>query len=322
VPADASIDAGQGTASISVSFGTTNGNIAVTETSAAGCVGSQVTLGVTVLTCDNPNATVSVLSGGGPTRDGCVSAVIQAALTGTAPWTITWSDGVTQTNITSSPATRTVSPTITTNYTVTAVADALCVGTSSGSALVTVVPNTAPTPGGPKFAQTSTNTPLNLSSNSLVLLASDPENDAVFLSGVDSVSTNGATVVWSGSTITYTPVTDFAGQDRFDYRISDGCKESTGTVVVNVGSGNGVAATVVYGPVISGGAFIVRFAGVPGYVYTIQSAPTVDGPWTKAVNLAAPTDNSQGFGIGVFEFSEPVPNTVGERYYRTVYPPY
>jgi hypothetical protein len=59
-------------------------------------------------------------------------------LTGTANWIVTWSDGVITTNSTS-PATRSVSPTATTTYTVTAVSDSKCTGgTSSGNAIVTV----------------------------------------------------------------------------------------------------------------------------------------------------------------------------------------
>lgn len=68
------------------------------------------------------------------------SATIQAALTGAPPWSVTWSDGVVQSNVPASPATRLVSPTATTTYTVTAVADANGPGTASGSAQVVVSP--------------------------------------------------------------------------------------------------------------------------------------------------------------------------------------
>ncbi len=80
-----------------------------------------------------PTATVS----GGGSICGAGSAQISAALTGGGPWTITWSDGFVQ-NADASPAVRTVSPVSTTTYTVTAVSDATCAGTASGSALVTV----------------------------------------------------------------------------------------------------------------------------------------------------------------------------------------
>lgn len=69
------------------------------------------------------------------------SATIQATLTGAANWILTWSDGVITTNA-SSPATRSVSPSSTTVYTITAISDANCAGSASGSATVTI--NTAP----------------------------------------------------------------------------------------------------------------------------------------------------------------------------------
>ncbi|MBW3670291.1 MAG: hypothetical protein KY432_01320, partial [Acidobacteria bacterium] len=78
------------------------------------------------------------------------SATISATLTGTAPWNITWSDGVVQTGISTSTVDRTVSPSSSTTYTITAVSDASCTGSSSGAAVVTVTdcgdiqPPTAP----------------------------------------------------------------------------------------------------------------------------------------------------------------------------------
>jgi uncharacterized repeat protein (TIGR03803 family) len=84
-------------------------------------------------------AASAAVSGGGTICAGG-SATIQAALTGTPPWSITWSDSVTQSGISTSPAMRSVSPSVTTAYTVTSVSDANGPGTSSGSATVTVNP--------------------------------------------------------------------------------------------------------------------------------------------------------------------------------------
>ena len=67
------------------------------------------------------------------------SAVIQASLTGTAPWTITWSDGQTQT-ATASPAAHPVWPGATTQYSITALRDGNgCNGSGNGTATITVV---------------------------------------------------------------------------------------------------------------------------------------------------------------------------------------
>ena len=67
------------------------------------------------------------------------SATIQANYTGSRPWSITWSDGVRQTNIGKTWVTRTVTPTSTRTYTITDVRDAgNCPGTATGSATITV----------------------------------------------------------------------------------------------------------------------------------------------------------------------------------------
>ena len=79
----------------------------------------------------------ATVAGGGAICLGA-STSIQAALTGTPPWSITWSDSVTQSGLLTSPATRTVSPALTTSYFVTAVSDANGPGTASGTAVVTV----------------------------------------------------------------------------------------------------------------------------------------------------------------------------------------
>jgi hypothetical protein len=171
-------------------------------------------------------------------------------------------------------------------------------------------------------AASSTNVPVTIAKVKLMALASDPENDPLTLSGVATSSLQGGTVVQNGSiSITYTPASGYAGGDSFTYWVSDGCKLATNTVNVTVGSGNGTSPNVVYGPVIDGTDFVVRFAGIPSYTYTIEYSDSPTGPWAKKTNLTAPTDNSQGFGPGIFEFRE---STLGvtARYYRTVYPSY
>lgn len=99
--------------------------------------GVQTSITTVSLTAYGP-ATATV-SGGGTVCAG-QPATIQAALTGTPPWSVLWSDGVLQSGLTTSPATRSVSPSQTTVYTVTAVADESGAGTSSGAATVTVNP--------------------------------------------------------------------------------------------------------------------------------------------------------------------------------------
>ena len=77
------------------------------------------------------------------------STNLSVALTGSQPWTITYTDGVTPveiSNIVSSPRSISVSPSSNTTYTLTAVSDVNCTGTSyTGSAVITVnYPPSAP----------------------------------------------------------------------------------------------------------------------------------------------------------------------------------
>ncbi len=74
------------------------------------------------------------------------STIISAALTGTGPWNVNWSDGVNQTGVAASPAMRTVSPSALTTYTVTSLTDVNCTaqaGDRTGSATVTFKAATA-----------------------------------------------------------------------------------------------------------------------------------------------------------------------------------
>jgi YD repeat-containing protein len=67
------------------------------------------------------------------------AAAIVVAFSGTGPWNITWSDGISQNGITQNPLTRNVSPSVTTIYRITSITDSTsCAGSSSGSATVTV----------------------------------------------------------------------------------------------------------------------------------------------------------------------------------------
>ncbi len=112
---------------------TAAGSYSVTVTNASGCSATSAPVAVTVKTL--PTATVS---GGGAICPGG-SATITATLTGTAPWSVIWSDNVTQPVSSGTTATRSVSPSSTTSYTVTSISDAAsCPRAGSGTATVTV----------------------------------------------------------------------------------------------------------------------------------------------------------------------------------------
>lgn len=76
-------------------------------------------------------------AGGGTICATSESVMLTAALTGNGPWSLTWSDGVV-TRPGAPNATRSVSPTGTAAYSVTAISDVNRYGSSSGTAPVTV----------------------------------------------------------------------------------------------------------------------------------------------------------------------------------------
>ncbi|MBC7387821.1 MAG: hypothetical protein H7329_01295, partial [Opitutaceae bacterium] len=88
----------------------------------------------------------AVITGNQIICSGTATGNISIALTGSQPWSLTYSDGTTpisKTGITSSPYTFTVSPTSTKTYTVTALSDAKCaaiVGDMTGGAIISVDP--------------------------------------------------------------------------------------------------------------------------------------------------------------------------------------
>jgi len=67
-------------------------------------------------------------------------ATLTVDLVGTGPWTLTWSDGFVQSGVSATPATRSVSPTTATTYSLTGVSNATCNQPGAGSATVSIAP--------------------------------------------------------------------------------------------------------------------------------------------------------------------------------------
>jgi subtilisin family serine protease len=186
----------------------------------------------------------------------------------------------------------------------------------SGTFALTTVMNRAPVPLNPGLGAIRN----QAAAFSTVKLATDPDGDSMTFT-VSPASTQGGTLSLASGTVTYTPPAAFSGTDTFTYTANDGRGGVTnGTVTVTVRTGTSVSLNIVFGPVIQGGNFVVRFGAIPGRTYTIEWSDNATGPWTKATNVTAPTTD-QGFGIGVFEFSEPT-GMASSRFYRTIYPSY
>ena len=119
--------------------------------------------------------------------------------------------------------------------------------------------------------------------------------------------------------MTYTPNAGFGGSDSFTVTFSDGQGMQTMVVTVTVGNGTSASPNVVYGPVNTGGNLVVRFAGIPGTAYTVETNGVVGPGWQKDRNITAPLTD-EGNGIGVFELNEPI--GAGNQFFRTVSPAY
>ena len=174
--------------------------------------------------------------------------------------------------------------------------------------------------GGADAFSTPTNTPVAIAAAKFKL---NDTGCGLSLTAVQNPSTQGGTLSLSATngTVTYTPPSaTFGGTDTFTYTLLDLSGSTANvTVTVTVGSGTSQSPNVVYGPSIEGSEFVVRFAGHPGWEYTVEYSPISPVNWTKKVNKIAPLNNAAGFGVGVFEFRDPLADS---GLYRTVHPSY
>ena len=173
----------------------------------------------------------------------------------------------------------------------------------------------------PFTAGTRQNESLAIRASKLLSRATDPNGDTLTITGV-SPSTQGGTTTLGSGIVTYTPPGGFNGTDTFTYSIGDGRGGvATATVTVTVQPSSAVSLNITQPPTVEGGEFVVRFAGIPGCDYTIESTDSLSPAlWLKKTNATAPVAPG-GFGVGVFEFREST-GSAASRYYRTVYPAY
>ena len=187
----------------------------------------------------------------------------------------------------------------------------------------TIIVNRAPV-GGAHAITTRTNLPITVSANKLKAGDSDPDTNQLSITAVSDPQPSGASVSLTSGVITYNPGSAAAGGGSFKYTLEDdrgGSTLVTVTVTITDSSSGGGSPNLVYGPVIDGTDFVARFAGIPGQSYTIESSTSATGPWVKKSNVTVPTDNSLGFGVGVFEVRQATSES-NSGFYRTVYPAY
>jgi ubiquitin len=211
-------------------------------------------------------------------------------------------------------------------YTLADTAGQPCVGTSS-SANYTVAEGFWPDYGETPLAAAvdmgvKAGQSVSMSLAKLLRRSSDPNGETLRVAAVDNISANAGAPALGASAISYTPASGFVGTDTFTYVIADtGGDTASGTITVMVSSAAAGPLNVVYGPVVNNGEFVIRFAGIPGYEYTVEATDSLSpANWVKKQKLSAPATTGS-FGMGVFEFREST-GGAGARYYRTVWPAY
>lgn len=143
----------------------------------------------------------------------------------------------------------------------------------------------------------------------------DADWDTLSFSTVDATSASGGSVYLDGPWIVYVPpVGGGPATDSFKYHVADGHGGiSTGTVFVQVAAPPVVgAAPLAIRSVVGPPASVeVRFQGVPGRSYQVQTANDVAGPWNAAGTIEASTS-------GVILFNEPT--QPDPRFFRIIEP--
>lgn len=129
-------------------------------------------------------------------------ATLSVSLIGTGPWTLTWSDGFVQSGVTTSPATRSVSPTVATTYSVTSVSSTGCNQPAAGSATISIA------------------APL---SNTTIAVAGSTTIGSPCSGGTATVTDTGggtATHQWGYRTVSGGAITNISGQTGTSYTLS------------------------------------------------------------------------------------------------------
>ena len=104
--------------------------------------------------------------------------------------------------------------------------------TATGTVAVTITPVPDAPIAGNDSAITPEDTPLVLTAAALLANDADVDGPSMSVAAVGA-ATNG-TVALAGTTITFTPATNFAGTASFQYTVSDGTLSDVGTVTVTV----------------------------------------------------------------------------------------
>lgn len=218
----------------------------------------------------NVNALPTSTMSGSQTICAGTSGNISINLTGTQPWNITWTDGTANNvvnGIASSPYVLSVTPTANTTYSVNAISDAICTGTSmTGTHVITINPTPTATLSG-----NSTICPAAAANIAVALTGQSPWS-VTYTDGVTPVTVTGITSALrifsvtpsANTTYTLTSVSNICGNGTF-----------SGTATIYVSSI--ATATLSGGQTICAGSsaqLSVTFVGASPWSFTYTNGTT------------------------------------------------
>lgn len=222
--------------------------------------------------CDDATATISGYS------TICTTGVAQLRfdMTGLAPWTVTYTNGTTNSTFTTSttPYFVNVSPTVSTFYSLVSILSPICSGSVTGNASVTVVPPPTVTLA-PFTTSVCSNTVYTLSGGS-------PVGGAYSGTGVSGSQFNASVAGVGTHTITYT------------YGVGNGCQRSASQPITVIEGPNITSFAPAVSPVgstvtITGTGFtgvnLVKFNNTNATTFTVVSSTTI----TAVVPVGATT---------------------------------
>ena len=146
-------------------------------------------------------------------------------------------------------------------------------------------------------------------------LANDLHDTGVVLSIASYTQPVHGSVSIAGDVVTYTSTPGFVGKDTWTYTLNGSSSTGlTASVTMYVASSAHLYGANIIVSGVRDGHFWVRFAGVPGKTYDVEStADVVNGPWELLTRATAARN-------GLYEVVDTVHDPAqGQRYYRAVY---
>ncbi len=202
----------------------------------------------------------------------------------------------------------------TTTFTISVTDGVFTPVTNNATTVVSTSVNHAPTAVADAIQRTATQG-VKVSTTTLLSNDTDPDSDALSLTGVSGTTTNGGTIYLAGSWIHYVPAAGFTNVDAFTYTVSDGQGgTATGTVTVNVKTDDNISANRIGSIQVLGPShYRIVFGGIPGRTYTIQYTDSLMLPPTWQT-----LDTATASATGIITFDDLSASPM--RLYRTVYP--